>query len=138
VRVIFLVLSIFIASCTIHSTSNGDDFYYGIWAVDPASEGVPDECTDVVMEIRRDQSMRMESGAQVISSSFETEKVSDSSYILKQDNVTLNGLPNCQGFSAEFVLSQYTYDIHVEQQGEKLKLQFGDDNSATFVMLEKF
>ena len=64
------------------------------------------------MEFRPDGTMIVKSGAQVLTGTYTAEPVGRR-LMVKQKDVRSNGEPNCQGISADYVLSHYVDSFYV-------------------------
>ena len=100
--------------------------FLGRWRASSFRSDVPRQCHDMVLEFLASGAMVSRSGDQVLTAHFVT-RVSDSGFILTISNMQSNGRPNCQGLSADFVLSHQVPQMYTEVSGDTLRYGDGPD-----------
>ena len=79
--------------------------------------------------------MEVHSGRLIVNASYRA-RISGTGFVLEQFAISSNGLPNCQGIPADYVMSHWVKDIDVDIVDGRLRVYFPDrtyDSYTDFV-----
>jgi len=109
----------------------------GPWIVSEASRvGLPAECHGMRMEFTSDATLIIVSGAQRFVTKITIEQDRGRFVVHNGDVVESNGMPNCQGRPAEYVMSHLVREVYLdyfERDGAVLRMYVWTRESGRFV-----
>jgi len=105
----------------------------GSWTLSEGSAGkLPSECRNLRMEFTSDGNLITVSGELRFITKISIKR-RNGGFVVHQDVVEHNGKPNCQGRSADYIVSRFVHDIYFERDGTLLRQYIWTKESGRFV-----
>jgi len=98
--------------------------FVGRWQAADYSIDVPPRCREATVEFLAQGTFTTRSGDQITSAPYKASK-QGSGYRLRIGRLSTNGQPNCQGFSAQYVVDNYVTEMYIEVRADTAWIQAG-------------